>query len=126
MADSSKKYIWSERKKLFFGAPWTFTTYAFDEDSLDIKTGLIIQRYEEIRLYRIRDFTVTRSVIQRIFGLGTIHICSADSTTPEYDIVNIRNAIEVKDKLAKQVDIAKSRVGMSTSEFVGTQVYTHS
>ncbi len=116
-----KKYIWKEKKKNIFGLPWTFTTYAFDEDSLDIKTGLLVQHYEEIRLYRIRDFTVTMSLIQRIFHLGTIHVCSADSTTPEINIINIRNPLEVKDKLAKQVEIAKSKVGVHTSEFINVQ-----
>ena len=122
---ATKNYIWRERKKLFCGLPWTFTVYAFDEDSLDIKSGILFQRFEEIRLYRMRDFSVTRSILQRIFGLGTIHICSADSTTPEFNIINIRNPIEVKDKLAKQVDIARTKLGVNTSEFMNVQSIRH-
>lgn len=120
-----KNYIWKERKKLFCGLPWTFTVYAFDEDSLDIKSGFLFQRFEEIRLYRMRDFSVTRGILQRIFGLGTIHICSADSTTPEFNIINIRNAIEVKDMLAKQVEIARTRLGVNTQEFMNVQSIRH-
>ena len=105
--------LWQERKKWVIGVPWTFTVYTLKEDSLQVKTGFVLQQFDEIKLYRIRDFTVTKSFIQRIFGLGTIHICSADSTSPEYDIKNVRNALEVKDLISKQVDLCKQNNGVT-------------
>ena len=109
----NKKILWNERKKLSIGLPWTFTWYTLTEDTLNVKTGLLFQRFEEIKLYRIRDFSVIRTPIQRIFGLGTIHICSADSTTPEYDIINVYKPMEVKDMISNQVEKCKANYGVT-------------
>ena len=117
MADN--KCIWKERKRLLlFGLPWTFTIYSLDSEALNVQTGFFSQKFEEIKLYRIRDFTVRRSFFQRMFGLGTVHICSADSSSPEYDLKNIKNCMEVKKLISDQVELAKDKSGVKTSEFI--------
>ena len=117
MADD--KCIWKERKRLLlFGLPWTFTIYSLDSEALSVQTGFFSQKFEEIKLYRIRDFTVRRSLLQRMFGLGTVHICSADSSSPEYDLKNIKNCMEVKKLISDQVELAKDKSGVKTSEFI--------
>ena len=110
--------IWKERKRNIFGLPWTFTVYSLDSHALNVQTGLFNQSFEEIKLYRIRDFTVRRNFIQRMFGLGTIHICSADSSSPEFDIINVKNCMEVKKLISDQVELAKDKSGVRTSEFI--------
>ena len=37
------------------------------------------------------DLTLKCSIWQRIFNVGTIHCCSGDKTTPEFDIKDIKN-----------------------------------
>ncbi len=114
----AEKIIWKARKRsLFFGLPWSFTVYSLDEDTFNITKGLLNMTYEEIKLYKVRDFVIRRSLLQRIFGLGTIHVCSADSSTPEFDIVNIRDCMEVKKIISEQVDLARDKSGVKTSEF---------
>ena len=54
-------YLWRARKRNCFGLPWTFTVYTLKEDKLCISSGMLNKKYEEIRLYRIRDFTVNCS-----------------------------------------------------------------
>ena len=77
-----QKIIWKARKRsLFFGLPISFTVYSVDEDTFNVAKGFFNRVYEEIKLYRIRDYIIKESFIQRMFGLGTLHICSADSTT---------------------------------------------
>ena len=114
----NEKIIWKERKRWFCGLPWTFTVYSLTEEALLVQTGFFSQRFEEIKLYRIRDFTVNRSFIQRMFGLGTVHICSADSSSPEFDIVNVRDCLKVKKLISDQVELAKDKSGVKTSEFI--------
>ncbi len=113
-----EKVLWKARKRWSIGLPWTFTVYSLTEENLYVKTGFFSQKFDEIKLYRIRDFTVRRSFIQRIFGLGTIHICSADSTSPEFDIINIKDCINVKRMISEQVENAKNKTGIKTSEFI--------
>ena len=112
------KYLWRARKRNIFGLPWTFTVYTLEEDKFCISSGVLNKKHEEIRLYRIRDFTVHCSFLQRIFGLGTIHICSADSTTPEYDVVNVRDVLHVKNLMSDQVEKARSIAGVSARELM--------
>lgn len=64
--------VWKDRKRIFFGLPWTFTKYALTEEKLYIETGVLSKREEEVRLYRIMDVTLKRSLWERICGLGTI------------------------------------------------------
>ena len=86
--------IWSDRKRIFCGLPWTFTTYTLTSDRLFIETGVLGKHEDEVRLYRILDISLSRSFSQRIFGLGTIHCCSADKTMGDFDIINIKNPRE--------------------------------
>ena len=85
-------YVWKDRRRTFLGLPWSFTRYSLCEDRLFIKTGFLSIKEDEVRLYRIIDITLKMSLFQRIFGLGTIHCCSADHTMGEFDIKNIKNA----------------------------------
>lgn len=110
----TENYVWKDRKRIIFGLPWTFTKYFLTENKLLIETGVFNRKEEEVRLYRIMDVTLNRTLGERIFRLGTIHCCSADKTTPEFDIKRIKNAKEVKNLLSDMVEQERSarRVGM--------------
>ena len=82
--------LWSDKKRIL-GLPISFTKYELDEERLYIKTGLLTQREDEVRLYRIMDITLIQTLGQRIFGIGSIHCCSSDSSMQEFDIVSVRN-----------------------------------
>ena len=101
---SNSTPIWSDRKRIFCGLPWTFTTYTLTSDRLFIETGVLGKHEDEVRLYRILDISLSRSFSQRIFGLGTIHCCSADKTMGDFDIINIKNPREVKERLSELVE----------------------
>lgn len=104
-----KKAIWHDRKRNFLGLPWTFTIYELTEDRLYINTGILNSREDEVRLYRITDLTLTRSLWQKITGTGTIHCDSADKTMQNFDILNVKNSIEVKEMLPDSVEQARRR-----------------
>ena len=52
--------IWRDRKRPFLGLPWSFTIYTLTEEKLLVKTGILRQKEEEVRLYRIMDATLAR------------------------------------------------------------------
>lgn len=110
--------IWKDRKRILFALPWTFTRYAFTQEKLIIDKGLLNRKEEEIRLYRILDMTLRRSLWQRLFGLGTIHLCSADKTTPELDIKNIINAVKTKERLSDLVEQCRDRKRVMSREYM--------
>lgn len=110
--------VWQDRKRIVFGLPWTFTKYILTSEKLLIQTGILNTKEEEIRLYRIMDVTLRRSLAQRIFGLGTIHCCSADKSTPEFDIKWVPDSEAVKEKLSDLVEAERMAKRVSSREFM--------
>lgn len=110
--------VWQDRKRIIFGLPWTFTKYVLTKEKLLIQTGILSTKEEEVRLYRIMDVTLRRSLAQRLFGLGTIHCCSADKSTPEFDIKWIPDSAAVKEKLSDLVEAERMAKRVSSREFM--------
>lgn len=110
--------LWKDRKRTLFGLPWSFTRYSYSKEKLYIKTGFFNIKEEEVRLYRILDVTLNRKLGERIFGLGTIHCCSADKSTPEFDIRRIKNSEEVKEQLSDLIEAQRVEKRISGREFM--------
>ena len=120
------EYIW-KGKKCYFGLPISFTRYAVSEDRLFLSTGFFTIRDEEILLYRIRDINTSRTLWQRIFGVGTITVMSSDKSMSTLVMKNVKNPLEVKEMLHKQVEAMKRsrrvRVGeIMTDDFDGEEM----
>ena len=111
-------YCWQDRKRTLFGLPLSFTKYSLTEEKLLIKTGFLSLNEEEVRLYRILDVTLKKSLRQRIFGVGTIHCCSADKSTPEFDIKAVKNPECVKETLSDLIEAERSRKRVSGREYM--------
>lgn len=118
MEKNSNNYIWKDRKRPIFGLPLSFTKYTLTDDKILIDTGILSITQEEIRLYRIMDITVKCSFFQRLFNVGTIHCCSADKSTPEFDIKDVKNPIKVKDLISKNVEEERDRKKIASREFM--------
>ena len=102
------EYIWKDRKR-YLGMPISFTRYAMSEDRLFLSTGFFSIKDEEILLYRIRDIQTTRSLWQRLFGVGSVKVVSSDKTMPNLELKNIKKPLDVKELLHRQVEEMKIR-----------------
>ena len=112
------EYIWQDRKRTIFGLPWSFTVYRLVKDKLLIETGFLSKKQEEIRLYRIMDLTLHRPIGQRLWGLGTIHCCTADKSTPDFDILKIKDSERVKNLISDMVEQQREEKRISAREFM--------
>ena len=110
--------IWKDRKRIFFGLPWTFTKYSISEDRLFISTGFFSVKEDEVRLYRIMDVSLERKLWQRMCGLGTIKCCSADKTMGDFEIKNIKKSREVKEMLSNMVEDERTKKKVSSREYM--------
>ncbi|MDO4788801.1 MAG: PH domain-containing protein [Johnsonella sp.] len=99
--------IWRDRKRTIFGLPLSFTKYSLTEERLFIETGLLNTVENEVRLYRILDVQLRRSFFQKLFGIGTIDISSADRSLPNFSLFNIKKPKLVKELLSKHVEIQR-------------------
>lgn len=97
-----KEVVWSSRKH-FMWFPWTFTKYSITEDKLLIQDGIFVTRYEEIFLFRLLDCKCSISIFQRIFKTGTIIVYSYDYTSPILKIENVKNPLEIKERISSLI-----------------------
>ena len=110
--------IWKDKKRPIFGLPLSFTKYTLTEEKILIDTGFLMRRQEEVRLYRITDFSVTQSIFQRMFGVGTIRISSSDNMQGDFAIIDIKKPYEIKEMLSELVEKERTKKGTGTSEFL--------
>ena len=98
--------LWHDRKR-YFGLPLSFTRYALSEDRLFTSVGFLNIKDDEILLYRVRDIDTSRSLWQRLFGVGTVTVMSSDKTMPTLVLQNIKDPVFVKELIHKQVEETK-------------------
>ncbi len=111
------EYIWKDRKR-FLGMPLSFTRYRMSEDRLFLSVGFFNIRDEEVLLYRIRDINTSRTLWQRMFGVGTITVASADKSMPVLVLKNVKNPLDVKEMIHTQVEEMKLRRRMRVGEIL--------
>ena len=58
------------------------------------------------------------SLGERMFGLGTIHCCSGDKTSPEFDIKRIKCSREVKELLSDMIEEEREKRRVGAREFM--------
>ena len=112
-------FIWKERKRNALGLPWTFTKYTLTDDRLFITSGLLKTVEDEVRLYRIMDLSLSQTLSQKIFGIGTILVSSADKSMRDFEIKNIKKPRDVKEQLSKLVEENRDKKRVTNREFMG-------
>ena len=115
------EYLWKDRKR-YFGLPLSFTRYSMSEDRLFVSVGFLNIKDDEVLLYRVRDIDTRRSLWQRIFGMGTVTVVSADKTMPTLVLQNVKDPIFVKELIHKQVEEMKIRRRVRVGEIMTTDM----
>ncbi len=110
--------VWHDRKRIWCGLPWTFTQYGLSEDRLFVEHGFFNVKGYEVRLYRVLNVNISRSLIQRLFGLGTVHLDSTDRDLNCFDIVNIKNSENVKEMISESIEKERLRNRVSSREYM--------
>ena len=113
------EYLWKDRKR-YLGLPLSFTRYKLSEDRLFLSVGFLNIKDDEILLYRVRDINTSRTLWQRIFGVGTITVMSSDKSTPTLVLKNVKDPIFVKELLHKQVEEMKIKRRVRFGEIMTT------
>lgn len=111
-------YVWQDRKRTFLGLPWSFTKYMLTEERLFLEKGLFTSTLDEENLYRVRDIRVTRTLWQKLFGLGTVTVYSTSASNGETVLKSIKNPIEVKEEIVRLVEAARKKHNIRASEML--------
>lgn len=111
---------WKDRKRIL-GMPISFTRYKLvntkDWSKIFVKTGLLFTQEEEVNLYRIYDITMTSSLGEKIFGVGTLVLYSKDESTPCLVLRHIKNPKQIRNLLTTKIEEEKVKRGLRLTEF---------
>lgn len=98
----------TERKRsLFFGLPICFTKYHITEEKITIKHGFLNIVEDDAFMFKIQDVRLKKSLIERVFGMGTVICYTGDVTHPELELIHIKNTDEIKEFIMKASEEAR-------------------
>lgn len=104
----NKEIAFKERRRLlFFGLPFTFTVYTVSNVVVTVDTGFFNREENDCYMYKIQDVTLKRSLLERMFGLGTIVCYTGDTTSPQLVIEHVKHAGELKEYLLTESETAR-------------------
>ena len=86
-----------------------------------METGLFKTVENEVRLYRIMDLKLSRSFFQKLFDLGTITVASSDRSLHNFEIKNIKDSKNVKEKLSELVEAQRNAKRVMSREIMSDQ-----
>lgn len=110
--------LWKDRKR-YLGLPLSFTRYEVTPDRFITHKGLLSTETNELLLYRILDIKMVRTLGQKIFGMGTITLYSADQSNATFEIKNIRKPDAVRRFLSKIIEQERTQKGITGREIYG-------
>lgn len=120
MVLEENEVVYKERKRLlFFGLPWTFTKYSIAADMITEDKGLLKTEEDDCYMYKVQDVKLTATLLERIFGLGTIICYTGDVTSPQLTMVHIKNAKEIKNYLLKASEAARLKRRTINTQDIG-------
>lgn len=109
---------WKDRKRIL-GLPITFTRYQIQDNRLFYSKGLFSTTEEELLLYRILDVKLARSFGEKLVGVGTITLFTADKTNPELKLQHVKKPREVRDLISRMVEQERSKLNIRGKELFG-------
>ncbi len=116
-----KDVMFRERKRwLFLGLPFTFTVYILKDDMLTIDTGFFKKVENDCYMYKIQDVQHTASLMERMFGLGTITCHTGDTTHPTLKLVHVKNSKQIKNYILEASEAARMRRRTLNTLDIGT------
>lgn len=72
------------------------------EDIITVNTGFFNKEENDCYMYKVQDVTLRSSLVERMFGLGTVECHTGDVTSPLLVIQHIKNARAVKQFILEQ------------------------
>ena len=78
---------------------------------IDTEVGIFSKDINSLELFRITDMELRQGIVQRLLGIGTIHITSSDPHMPELVLYQIPQARKVHKYLQDQIPVASKQRG---------------
>jgi len=110
--------LWKDRKRIL-GMPITFTVYTMRNARLYLREGFFNTDENEMLLYRILDFKLKVTLWNKIFGVGTLTLFTADETHKELHLKNIKHPEKIRDLISNEVEKEREKIKIRGREIYG-------
>ncbi len=91
--------------------------YILTDQRLLVQSGIIVKRVETLELYRVKDLSVSGTLLQTMFGRGQIILRSTDTTNPVLLINAVPNAIGVSQLIRNTVEACRAAKGVRAFDY---------
>jgi uncharacterized membrane protein YdbT with pleckstrin-like domain len=92
------------------------TSYALTTQRLSIKTGILFRTYDQVELFRVRDFMIDAPLYFTILGLGHVRIISRDESLPVVTLIAQTEPEKLINLVRDRVQMRKDEVGVREFE----------
>ena len=113
-----EEILWKDRKR-YLGLPISFTQYTLDNNRFYVKRGFLNSIMDELLLYRVLDVKLTRTLGQKIFGVGSIMLNTADQSNPSLLIKNVKHSDRIRKLLSNIVERERNEKRIMGKEMYG-------
>jgi len=110
--------IWKDRRRRM-GLPLSFTRYYIRGNRFYLSEGFFNTTENEMLLYRILDIQMKRSLWDKMCGVGTLTMFTADETHKKMVLKKIKKATLVRDTISKMVEEERAKLKISGKEMYG-------
>lgn len=120
--DKSTQVLWHDRKHHLWW-PISFHRYEMKNGRVFYTKGLFSTTVDEVLIYRITDIRLKRTLMQKIFGTGTIVLSLRGDSESELALINIKNPNNVRDMLSNAVESSRHSHNVVGREFYADGLY---
>ncbi len=78
-------------------------------ERIQITTGVLSKRMEEVELYRVKDTALEQPFLLRLFGLANIHLKTSDQSSPQLLIGPIAEARAIRENLRGAIEKVRDK-----------------
>ena len=109
---------WKDRKR-YLGMPLSFTKYRLEKNRLFVSKGLFTTVEDELVMYRVLDVRLKRTFMDKLCGVGTVILYTADETNKELKLEKIRTSKEIRDLISEIAESERAKLGIKGKELYG-------
>lgn len=86
--------------------------YIVSEDRIEWSRGIMDRRVDNLDMFRVIDLSLQRSLLDCIFGIGTVTLITTDKTDPKFVFQKIRRSRKLYDVIKKASLDADKKAGV--------------
>lgn len=77
--------------------------YRLYEDRLEVESGILARRIDNVELFRVRDVSLSQGLFGRLTDFGDVYVHSTDASTPTMHIRGVDNPKDFYQNLRQRV-----------------------